>query len=56
MKTPIDAVYIDFQKTFDTVSHPKLLLKLRAYVVQPSNNDIVLFSFFRRCVRYWNYL
>lgn len=26
------------------------------FIVQPSNSDIVLFSFFRRSVRFWNYL
>lgn len=30
-KNRIDAVYIDFAKAFDTVSHFKLLLKLRSY-------------------------
>jgi len=26
-----DAIYIDFQKAFDSVSHPKLLAKLESY-------------------------
>jgi len=26
-----DVVYVDFQKAFDTVSHPKLLSKIKAY-------------------------
>ena len=31
----VDAVYIDFAKAFDTVSHPKLLLKIKAYGIGP---------------------
>lgn len=30
-KHSIDIIYIDFQKAFDTVSHPKLVLKLKSY-------------------------
>ena len=30
-KHSVDILYIDFQKAFDTVSHPKLLLKLKSY-------------------------
>ena len=26
---PVDAVYLDFQKTFDKFSHGKLLVKMR---------------------------
>ena len=26
---PVDAVYLDFQKTFDKVSHEKLVLKMK---------------------------
>jgi len=26
-----NGVYVDFQKAFDTVSHPKLLSKIKAY-------------------------
>lgn len=28
---PVDAIYIDYAKAFDSVSHPKLLLKLAGY-------------------------
>ena len=31
----VDAVYIDFAKAFDTVCHPKLILKLKAYGMAP---------------------
>ena len=30
-KIPIDVVYIDFQKAFDSVVHSKLLIKLQSY-------------------------
>ena len=30
----VDVIYVDFEKAFDTVSHPKLLLKLHAYGVR----------------------
>ena len=30
-KMQVDAVYIDFAKAFDSVSHQKLLLKLESY-------------------------
>ena len=28
---PVDAVYLDFQKAFDTVAHCRLLVKLQSY-------------------------
>ena len=28
---PVDAVYLDFQKAFDKVSHSKLLIKMARY-------------------------
>ena len=31
----VDAVYIDFAKALDTVCHPKLILKLKAYGMAP---------------------
>jgi hypothetical protein len=37
-KTHIDVVYVDFQKAFDSVSHEKLLTKLKAYGI----NDLIL--------------
>ena len=29
--SPVDVVYLDFQKAFDKVSHQRLLLKLKAH-------------------------
>jgi len=29
-----DAIYIDFQKAFDSISHPKLLAKLESYNIR----------------------
>ena len=28
-REPVDAIYLDMEKAFDTVSHPKLIFKLR---------------------------
>ena len=31
--SPVDIIYLDFQKAFDRVSHQRLLLKLKAHVI-----------------------
>ena len=36
--SPVDVVYLDFQKAFDKVSHQRLLLKLKAHGI---GNDII---------------
>ena len=33
-KNSIDAIYLDFQKAFDSVPHQRLLLKLKGYGIQ----------------------
>ena len=35
---PVDVVYLEFQKAFDTVPHQSLLLKLKAHGI---GNDII---------------
>ena len=34
--SPVDVVYIDFQKAFDKVPHQRLLIKLKAYGIGES--------------------
>ena len=41
-KKPIDVIYIDFRKAFDSVPHQRLLLKLESYGIGP-----VLLKWFR---------
>ena len=36
--SPVDVVYLDFQKAFDKVPHQRLLLKLKAYGI---GNDVI---------------
>jgi len=36
---PVDAIYLDFRKTFDTVPHQRLLNKLKAYGIVGDTND-----------------
>ena len=31
--SPVDIIYLDFQKAFDKVPHQRLLLKLKAHVI-----------------------
>ena len=31
--SPVDVVYLDFQKAFDEVPHQRLILKLKAHVI-----------------------
>ena len=35
--SPVDIVYLDFQKVFDKVPHQRLLLKLKAHI----GNDVI---------------
>ena len=37
--TPVDIIYLDFQKAFDKVPHQKLLLKLKAHGIGDSITD-----------------
>ena len=32
--SPVDVVYLDFQKAFDKVPHQRLLIKLKAYGIE----------------------
>ena len=34
--SPVDVVYLDFQKAFDKVPHQRLLIKLKAYGIGES--------------------
>ena len=36
--SPVDVVYLDFQKAFDKVPHQRLLLKLKAHDI---GNDVI---------------
>ena len=36
--SPVDVVYLDFQKAFDKVPHQRLLLKLKAHGI---GNDVI---------------
>ena len=36
--SPVDVVYLDFQKAFDKVPHQRLLLKLKAHAI---GNDVI---------------
>ena len=39
MGSPVDIIYLDFQKTFDEVPHQRLLLKLKAHGIGDSIID-----------------
>ena len=36
--SPVDVVYLDFQKAFDKVPHQRLLLKLKVHAI---GNDVI---------------
>ena len=38
VRSPVDVVYLDFQKAFDKVPHQRLLLKLKAHGI---GNDVI---------------
>ena len=42
--SPVDVVYIDFQKAFDKVPHQRLLLQLKAHGI---GNDVI------NCIEKW---
>ena len=37
--SPVDVVYLDFQKAFDKVPHQRLILKLKAHGI---DNDVII--------------
>ena len=37
--SPVDIIYLDFQKAFDKVPHQRLLLKLKAHGIRDSITD-----------------
>ena len=39
--SPVDIIYLDFQKAFDKVPHQRLLLKLKAYGIGDSIIDCI---------------
>ena len=39
MGSPVDIIYLDFQKAFDKVPHQRLLLKLKAHGIGDSITD-----------------
>ena len=41
MGSPVDIIYLDFQKAFDKVPHQRLLLKLKAHGIGDSITDWV---------------
>ena len=45
-KTPVDAVYLDFAKAFDTVPHKRLISKLNGYGIR--GNILALIEDFLR--------
>ena len=45
--SPVDVVYLDFQKAFDKVLHQRLLLKLKAHDI---GNDIINYGEISYCI------